>query len=56
MITRWKFTPEFKAQVGLEMLTEQKSSAHASREYGIKGSDLPYLKQELIDRTSMLFQ
>jgi|GEM_PF-4667643 len=30
MIQRRKFTPEFKAKVVLEMLTEQKSAAQAS--------------------------
>ncbi|MFC2043210.1 transposase [Chloroflexota bacterium] len=32
------FTPDFKAQVVLQMLTEQKSAAEASREYGITDS------------------
>jgi len=56
MITRRKFTPEFKAQVVLEMLAEQKSAAQASREYGIKDSVLSRWKQEFIERSSMLFE
>lgn len=40
MTGRWKFTPEFKARVVLEMLTEHKSAAQAGREYGIKDSML----------------
>ena len=55
MVTRRKFTPEFKAQVVLEMLTEQKSAAQASREYGIKDSVLSRWKQEFIERSPMLF-
>lgn len=56
MITRRKFTPEFKAQVVLEILAEQKSAAQASREYGIKDSVLSRWKQEFIERSSMLFE
>lgn len=56
MITRRKFTPEFKAQVVLKMLAEQKSAAQASREYGIKDSVLSRWKQEFIERSSMLFE
>jgi transposase-like protein len=56
MVTRRKFTPEFKARVVLEMLTEQKSAAQASREYGIKDSVLSRWKQEFIERSPMLFE
>ena len=56
MTTRRKFTPEFKAQVVLEMLTEQKSAAQASREYGIKDSVLSRWKQEFIERSPTLFE
>ncbi|MCC6955675.1 MAG: transposase [Anaerolineales bacterium] len=40
MTERRKFTPDFRARVVLEMLTEQKSAAQASREYGIEDSVL----------------
>jgi transposase InsO family protein len=40
MTERRRFTPEFYARVVLEMLTEHKSAAQASRENGIKGSVL----------------
>jgi len=40
----------------LEMLTEQKSAAQASREYGIKDSVLSRWKQEFIERSPMLFE
>jgi transposase len=56
MTDRRKFTPEFKARVVLEMLTEQKSAAQASREYGIKDSVLSRWKQEFIERSPTLFQ
>ena len=56
MVTRRKFSPEFKAQVVLEMLTEQKSAAQASREYGIKDSVLSRWKQEFIERSSSVFE
>jgi len=56
MVSRRKFTPEFKARVVLEMLTEQKSAAQASREYGIKDSVLSRWKQEFIERSPQLFE
>lgn len=56
MTKRRQFTPEFKARVVLEMLTEQKSASRASREYGIKDSVLSRWKQEFIERSPMLFE
>jgi transposase-like protein len=56
MTERRKFTPEFKARVVLEMLTEQKSATQASREYGIKDSVLSRWKQEFTERSPMLFK
>ena len=56
MEKRRSFTAEFKAQVVLEMLTEQKSAAQASREYGIKDSVLSRWKQEFIERSPTLFE
>jgi len=56
MVTRRKFSAEFKARVVLEMLTEQKSAAQASREYGIKDSVLSRWKQEFIERAPQLFE
>jgi len=38
----------------MEMLTEQKSAAQASREYGIKDSVLSRWKQEFIERSLQL--
>ena len=56
MVKRRRFTAEFKAQVVLEMLTEQKSAGQASREYGIKDSVLSRWKQEFIERSPQLFK
>ena len=56
MVKRRKFTPEFKAQVILEMLIEQKSAAQLSREHGIKDSVLSRWKQEFIERSPALFE
>ena len=56
MTKRRKFSPDFKAQVVMEMLTEQKSAAQASREYGIKDSLLSRWKQEFIERSPQLFE
>ena len=56
MTQRRKFSSEFKAQVVLEMLTEQKSAAQVSREYSIKDSVLSRWKQEFIERSPHLFE
>ena len=56
MTKRRSFTAEFKARVVLEMLTEQKSAAQASREYEIKDSVLSRWKQEFIERSPSLFE
>jgi transposase-like protein len=55
MASRRKFTPEFKAQVVLEMLTEHKSATQLSREHGIKDSVISRWKQEFIERSPALF-
>ena len=55
MTKRRTFTPEFKAQVVLDMITTPKSAGQASREYGIKDSVLSRWKQEFIERSPMLF-
>lgn len=56
MVKRRKFTPEYKAWIVLEILTEGKSLSAASREYGIKDSVLSRWKQEFIERSPMLFE
>ena len=56
MVKRRKITPEYKARIVLEILTEGKSISAASREYGIKDSVLSRWKQEFIERSPMLFE
>ena len=56
MVKRRRFTPEYKARIVLEILTEGKSISAASREYGIKDSVLSRWKQEFIERSPMLFE
>ena len=51
-----RYTPEFKAQVVLEVLSQQKSLAQASREYGVRDSVISHWKQEFIERSPQLFQ
>ena len=56
MASRRKFTPEFKAQVVLEILTEHKSTAQLSREHGIKDTVISRWKREFIERSPALFE
>jgi transposase-like protein len=56
MVKRKTYTTEFKAGLVLEILTEQKSIAQASREYGIKDSVISRWKQEFIERSPQIFE
>jgi transposase len=56
MTKRKTYTAEFKAGLVLEILTEQKSIAQASREYGIKDSVISRWKQEFIERSPQVFE
>lgn len=56
MTSRRKFTPEFKARIVLEILTEDMSLAQASRKYKIKDSVLSRWRQEFIERAPRLFE
>ena len=56
MVKHRKFTPEYKARIVLEILTEGKSLLQASREYGIKDSVLSRWKKEFIERSPALFE
>ena len=56
MTKRKTYTAEFKAGVVLEILSEQKSIAQASREYGIKDSVISRWKQEFIERSPQIFE
>ncbi len=55
MAKRRSFTPEFKAQVVLEVLSGAKSGAQACREHRIKESVLSRWKQEFIERSPQVF-
>ena len=52
---RRTFSPEFKAQAVLEVLTGVKSGAQVCREYQIKDAVLSRWKQEFIERAPQLF-
>ena len=56
MMKRKTYTAEFKAGVVLEILSERKSIAQASREYGIKDSVISRWKQEFIERSPQIFE
>jgi len=56
MVKRKTYTADFKAELVLENLTEQKSISQASREYGIKESVISRWKQEFIERSPQVFE
>ena len=56
MVKRKTYTAEFKAGLVLEILTEQKGIAQASREYGIKDNLISRWKQEFIERSPQVFE
>ena len=55
MARRRTYTPDFKARVVLEMLTEGMSLAEASRKYQIKDAVLSRWRQQFIERAPQLF-
>ena len=52
---RRKFTPEFKAQVVLEVLSGAKSNAEACRDYQLQPQLLGYWKAHLLAQAATLF-
>ncbi len=56
MKKRRKFTPEFKAQVTLEVLMGVKTSGEACREYGLKPEVLSRWKAELVEKAHVVFR
>jgi len=56
MRNRRVFSPQFKAQVVLEVLTGVKSQAAACREYSLKPEVLSRWKAELVDNAHKVFQ
>jgi transposase len=56
MSKRRTFTPEFKAQVVLEVLSGAKSAAQACREHGLKDQVLARWKREFVERAPQVFE
>ena len=52
---RRKFTPEFKAQIVLEVLTGVKSNAEACRDYQLQPQVLGRWKTHLLEQAATLF-
>lgn len=50
-----RFTPEFKSQVVLELLTQQRSAGEICRVHQIKDSLLYRWKQEFLERAGRVF-
>jgi transposase-like protein len=56
MRKRRRFTPEFKAQVVLDVLSGQQSPAEACRKHALSPNLLSIWKTHLLQRASTLFQ
>ena len=56
MAKRRKFSPEFKAQVVLEVLTGVKTAAQVCQEHRLKDTLLSNWKREFIQRAPELFE
>jgi len=56
MAKRRKFSPEFKVQVVLEVLSGAKSGAEVCREYGIRSQLLSKWKTQFLDNAAALFE
>ena len=55
MRRRRSFTPQFKAQLGLELLTQVKSVAQVCREYELNEQVVLRWRAECLDRAPTLF-
>src|SRR5690625_7979667 len=53
---RKRYSPEFKAQVVLEILKEEKSFSELSSEYGIHVNQLRKWKTQFLEQMPQLFQ
>ncbi len=56
MRQRRRFTPEFKAQVVLDVLTGSKSAAEVCREHQLNPQVLARWKTELVERAPLVFE
>jgi transposase-like protein len=55
MTTHRRFTPEFKAQVVLEILTEAKSASEACQQYQLKPDLISRWKTQFLERAATVF-
>ena len=56
MTKRRKFSPEFKAQIVLEVLSGAKSGAQVCREYGIRSQLLSKWKAKFLENAALVFE
>jgi transposase-like protein len=56
MTKRRKFSPEFKAQVVLEVLSGAKTGAQVCREYGIRSQLLSKWKAKFLENVALVFE
>lgn len=56
MTKRRRFSPEFKAQVVLEVLSGAKSGAQVCREYGIRSQLLSKWKAKFLENAALAFE
>ena len=56
MATRRRFTPEFKVQVVLELISGAKSLAEACRQYQLNSQMVTRWKGDFLEKAPLLFQ
>ena len=56
MAKRRKFTPEFKAEVVLEVISGESSQAEVCRRHNLNENQLSQWKQQLVENASSLFE
>ena len=56
MAKRRRFTPQFKAEVVIEALTNQSSQAQLCRQHNLSEEQLSKWKHQLLDNAAILFE
>ena len=56
MVKRRRFTPQFKAEVVIEALTNQSSQAQLCRQHNLSEEQLSKWKHQLLDNAAILFE
>ena len=56
MAKRRRFTPQFKAEVVIEALTNQSSQAQLCRQHNLSKEQLSKWKHQLLDNAAILFE